>query len=307
MRECVRAHDGLVRLYHEPGDLRHDPRGRHDLGGVDAGFEPEEILTRAHSHHDLFQRCVAGALAQTIDRTFHLPRPADHYGRERVRHRHAKVVMAVHRPDRLVGVGDPFAQVADELAELLRHGVSDRIRHVDRRGAFRNHCFDHAAEEIGIGPAAILGREFDVAAMLAGKADRELGLFVDLVPGHAQLFFHVQVAGREENVEPRRLGACKRVQPALDVLVVCTTEARHDRILDDRRHGLDGLEVAVGRRRKARLDHIHPHALQGTSDTQLLFARHRGAGTLFAVAHGRVENDQLVFFHGCSSCVRQTG
>src|SRR5678809_933021 len=54
------------------------------------------------------------------------------------------------------------------------------------------------------------------------------------------------------------------------------------------------LEVAVRRGRKARLDHVDPHALQGARDAQLLVARHRGARALLAVAHGGVENDQVV-------------
>ena len=60
---------------------------------------------------------------------------------------------------------------------------------------------------------------------------------------------------------------------------------------------LHRLEVAVGRGREARLDHVHLHALQRARDAQLLVARHRRARALLAVAHGGVEDDQVVL-HG---------
>ena len=88
----------------------------------------EEVAARAHRHDDLLERGVAGALAEAVDRALDLARAADLHRGERVGHRHAEVVVAVHRPHRLVGVGHPLAQRADELAELLRHRVADRVR-----------------------------------------------------------------------------------------------------------------------------------------------------------------------------------
>src|SRR5690625_2617089 len=52
------------------------------------------------------------------------------------------------------------------------------------------------------------------------------------------------------------------------------------------------LDVAGAGNRQTGLDHVDTHPLQRFGDTQLLFARHRGAGTLLAVAHRRVEDNQ---------------
>ena len=63
MRESVGTHYRLVRLNHEPGDLGHQARGRHDLAGVDARLEVEEIAAGAYRHYDFLERSIAGALA----------------------------------------------------------------------------------------------------------------------------------------------------------------------------------------------------------------------------------------------------
>ncbi len=53
-------------------------------------------LRTLHRHHDFFERGVAGALADAVDGAFDLPRAAAHAG-QRIRHRHAEIVMAMHR------------------------------------------------------------------------------------------------------------------------------------------------------------------------------------------------------------------
>src|SRR6185369_14276688 len=93
-------------------------------------------------------------------------------------------------------------------------------------------------------------------------------------------------------------GALQGVDAALDVAVVGAAQATDGRILDDVGDRAHRLEVAVGRGREARLDHVDAHALQRARDAQLLVARHRGARALLAVAHGGVEDDQVVFTHG---------
>jgi hypothetical protein len=98
----------------------------------------------------------------------------------------------VHAPHRLVAVGDALAQVADELAVQLGHRVAHGVGDVERGGAFGDHGFQHAAQEVGVGPVAVLGRELDVGAQVARKAHRQLGLLEHLVGRHAQLLLHVQ-------------------------------------------------------------------------------------------------------------------
>src|SRR5690606_3105143 len=66
------------------------------------------------------------------------------------------------------------------------------------------------------------------------------------------------------------------------------------RILHGAGDRLHALEVTVGAGGEAGLDHVDLQALELARDAQLLVARHGGAGRLFAVAQGGVEDDELV-------------
>ena len=68
-----------------------------------AGVVRQAILPDAQRHHDLFERRVAGALADAVDRALDLPHAALD-GREAVGDRQPEVVVAVRAEDRLVGV-----------------------------------------------------------------------------------------------------------------------------------------------------------------------------------------------------------
>jgi hypothetical protein len=54
----------------------------------------EEIPPCADRHHDLFNRRIAGPLADPVYSSFHLPRSVYH-ARKRIRHRKAQIVVAV--------------------------------------------------------------------------------------------------------------------------------------------------------------------------------------------------------------------
>src|SRR5205807_1998550 len=217
VREGVRADDGLVRLHDEAGDLRDEARSGHDVRGIEADVEMEEITARLDRHDDLL---------------------------------------------------DPR--------------------------------LEHAAEEIDLRAAAVLGRELDVRAMLAREAHREPRLLEHLLGRHAQLLLHVKRAGGDERVDAPGLGVLQRLDATLDIPVIGATEAANDRVLDGLGDGTHRLEVAVRGGREARFDHIDAHALERARDAQLLLARHRGAGALLAVAHGGVEYDQTLLAHGMS-------
>ena len=200
----------------------------------------------------------------------------------------------MHAPDGLVAVGHAFTQgldeVAVELGDRVAHGVGD----VQRRRAFLDHRFQHAAQEVHVGPVTILGRELDVAAQVAGEAHRLLGLLEHLVRRHPQLLFHVQRGGRDEGVDARTLRPLQRFGRPRDVAVVGARQRADGGFADglgDRAHR---FEIAIAGRRKAGLDHVDAQAFQLPGDTELLFACHRSAGRLFAVAQGGVENDELV-------------
>ena len=126
----------------------------------------EERVARLQRHHDFFERAVAGALADAVDRAFDLPRAGDD-GRQAVGHRHAEIVVAVHRQADLVDAAHVLAQVAEQLGELIGHGVADRVGNVHRRRAGLDDGFDDLRQEVELGARGVLGRELDVVAELA--------------------------------------------------------------------------------------------------------------------------------------------
>jgi hypothetical protein len=65
-------------------------------------------------------------------------------------------------------------------------------------------------------------------------------------------------------------------------------------VLDRPRHRPHRLKIAGAGDGKTGLDHVDPHPLQHLGDADFFFLGHGRAGALFAVAQGRVENNQFV-------------
>src|SRR5205807_9110412 len=75
VREGVPADDRLVWLHRIPGEPGDEPAGAGNLARVDPGPEADARLARVQEHHDLLERCVAGALADPVDRALDLAAP----------------------------------------------------------------------------------------------------------------------------------------------------------------------------------------------------------------------------------------
>src|SRR6185369_8917515 len=95
VRKGVGADDRLVRLHDHAGAHADQAAGADQLRGVDAGAQTEHGLTRLQRHHDLFERGVASAFADAVDRDFGLARTGHDAG-QGVGSREAQVVVAVH-------------------------------------------------------------------------------------------------------------------------------------------------------------------------------------------------------------------
>ena len=74
VRERVVADDGLVARDGRADDVGEQARGRVQQRRADAGLEMEAVGARAQRHDDFLQRCIAGALADAVDRAFDLAR-----------------------------------------------------------------------------------------------------------------------------------------------------------------------------------------------------------------------------------------
>ena len=171
MGEGVAAHDGLVGLHREAGQVGDEAAGVADLLGVHAGAAHVELGgSRAQGHDDLLERGVAGALAEAVDGDLHLARAGLHRG-QRVGRGQAQVVVAVD------GDGgaraDALDDLAGELAELGRDGVADGVGDVHGGGAGVHDGLVDAQQEVVLGAAGVLGAELDLgvrAQLAAGVA-----------------------------------------------------------------------------------------------------------------------------------------
>ncbi len=252
------------------------------------------VPTCLDRHDDLFERAVARALAQPVDRAFDLARAADLHTSQRIGHSHAQVVMAMHRPDCLVAVRNTLAQILDEIAVQLRDGVSHGVGHVDCRGTLVDGGLQHPAQEVHIATVAILRAELHVLYQVACKTYGQLCLLEHLIGAHAQLLLHVQRRGCNEGMDARAIGTFERFRRARDVPVVCTRERADCRVLYGSGNRLHGFEVTVGTGGKAGLDHIHAQSLELASNTHFLVTGHRRSGRLFAITQGGIKNDEFV-------------
>ena len=131
----------------------------------------QPVAPDAERHDQFLERGVAGALADAVDRALDLARAALDRG-DAVRDGEAEIVVAVRAEDDAVGVRDALPDVGEEGAGFVRRGVADRVRQVDRRGAFADDRLDDAAQEIGIAPRRVLRRKLHIVGELPGEANR---------------------------------------------------------------------------------------------------------------------------------------
>ena len=288
VRERVLADHGLVARYRLAGDARDQAAHRVEAVGLDPGLQVEELRARGERHHHFLQRAVAGALADAVDRALDLAGARHHRG-EAVGHRHAQVVVAMHRQPHRLDAAHVLPQVAEQFAELVRHRVADRVGNVDGGGAGLDGGLDHARQEIQLGARGVLGRELHVVAVLAGDLHGLDGAAHDLVLRHVQLVLAVDRAGGEEHVQAMPRRGLQRLGGLLDVGARAARQPRDDRPLHLAGDGLHRFEVAARGGRESGLDHVHAQIGQRPRHPQLLGLRHAAAGRLLAVAQGRVE------------------
>ena len=167
--EGVAADDRLVGLHRVAGHVRDQPAGAGDLLGLDLRLGVEVVAARADRHDDLFERGVAGALADAVDGALDLGRAGAHRG-ERVGRRQTEVVVAVAADGDVVQRRAEPVELADEVAELERQRVADGVGDVDRRRAALDGDAQDLGEELRVGAARVHGAELDVGLrVLAGQ------------------------------------------------------------------------------------------------------------------------------------------
>ena len=240
-----------------------------------------------------FERAVPGALAEPVHAAFDLTGPVLNRG-ERVGRRHAEVVVAVDRQDRLVDVRDRVLQMTDDAAEFVGEGVAHRVGDVDRRGARVDRGLDHAAEFGKRRAAGVFAGEFHVVRVLRRALDGGDRHVADLVVVLAKLVANVDFGGGDEGVDAAARGDLERFAAGVDVLFDGPRETAGDGAGERRRDRLDALEVAVRRDGESRLDHVDTELFERLGDLQLLPQGKALLKRLFAVSKGGVENYNVI-------------
>ena len=289
---AFRPDDGLVVLHRVAGEARHEPRRAGQLFGPHTDADTrEEVAARPDRHHDLFERGVAGALAEPVHRALDLARAVGD-ARERVRDGHAEVVVAVRRDD-VVAV-DRRDDVRDQLPVLVGNTEPDGVGDVQCRRAVVDRELQHLAEEVDVGAAAVLGRELDVVGVALGPGDAAHDLGLHLLLGHAELLRHVDRRRGDEDVDPGPLRVAHRLPRPVDVLEARPGEPGDDRSANGLRDRLDRLEVTVARDREAGLDHVDAEAGELLRDLELLADVEGDPRRLLTVSQRGVEDQDLV-------------
>ena len=81
---------------------------------------------------------------------------------------------------------------------------------------------------------------------------------------------------------------------AVDVLQAGTGKPAHHGVLGALGDLVDGSKVAIRGDRKTGLDDVDTHLVEQLGDFELFLVGHGGAGALFAVTQGGVEDDDAV-------------
>src|SRR5256886_995608 len=103
VRECIAAHDRLVRLGEDADDVGQELAGAEDLLRVPTALECHGVGAHPTRHHDLLECGVAGAFPDAVDRALHLAGAGLDAG-ERVGDREAQVVVTMGAEHHLIAV-----------------------------------------------------------------------------------------------------------------------------------------------------------------------------------------------------------
>ena len=291
--EGVGPDDGLVGLHRHVAELADQGAGAMDLAVADIGVHPEQVGAGFEDHRHLFQRAVAGPLADAVDGALDLAGPHLH-GADGVGHREAQIVVAVHRDDGLIDVGDPVEQGLDDAGELGRYRVAHGIGDIDGAGAGLDGGFHHAAQVVYRGAARILAGELHVVGVAAGMLDGADPHLQHVFEALLQLALDVDGGGRDEGVDAKGVSDPQGLAGGVYVLGQGAGEGTDPALLDVAGDGLHRLKVAGGGDREPHLHDVDTEPLQCLGDLQLLLDRQAGRQGLLTIAQGGVEYDDPI-------------
>ena len=191
-------------------------------------------------------------------------------------------------------IGDMLHQVLDLGPELLGDGVAHRIREIQGGGPGlddRGKNLDHV---IQVAPGGVHGRKLHVGGVAAGVLHRGHRHLQHLFPGLAHLVLQMDVGGGNKGVNPGIGGLLDGLPAGVDVLGESPGQAGDLRSPDFPGHRPHRLEIPRGRKGETGLDDIHVEEFQVPGDLQFFVHVEIGAGGLFPVPQGRIEDKNFM-------------
>ena len=190
----------------------------------------------------------------------------------------------------MVRILQPLAQRADELSVLGRRLIANGVGHVHDGGSGIDYRIEHRAEIIDLRAPRIFSGKFD----LVTQPSRALDRFHRDIKGFAttlvQFVFEMDVAGRQERMNPWMRGAFQRLPASVDIGGQRAGKSRNRGAANFAGDLLHRLEVPFGCDRESGFDDIHLQPFQLPRHPQLLFDIHAEARRLFSISQCRVEN-----------------
>ncbi len=247
-------------------------------------------------HHDLFERRIARALADTIDRAFDLTGTGLH-ARERVGDGHPEIIVTVHRHAAIFDALRVLDDASHQLGEFCRLGIPNGVGNVQCGRAGLDGGGEHFSQIGSIGAAGIFGAELHVFTKRPSKGDSFRHGFDHLRLRHLQLVFEVDVRRRNERMNARLLGVTNSLPTCVDVGFDRPGETRDRWSLSRSHRSRDArhrLQVARRGCWKTGFDDVDSHAGKLLGNLHLGASIQCRARRLFSIAQRRIEDSYVV-------------
>ena len=214
--KCIRTNDRFVHLNRFARDLAEHLARTVQFLGFDSCGGVVIALPRVDRHNDLFQRCVPGALADSIDGAFHLARPVFNRGKA-VGDGEPEVVVAVCTDRDAIRILQAVTQGAYKQSIFDRRLIAHRIGNVDDGGSGVDDSIEHRTKIIELCSARVLGGKFDFVAQSPSAFHRFDSDVQRLSPALVELVLEMNVARSQKRMDSRTPRPLQRLPAAVDI------------------------------------------------------------------------------------------
>ena len=296
--ESVAPDHRLVGLHAHPGERTEQLARRVDELGVDAGLERIDAGSHMQRHDDLFERGIAGALADAVDGALDLQGAPFDRG-ERIGDGEAQIVVAVGREGDLVDAAHAGSD-ASRTWPGIRPGVeyptvSGRLMTVAPSSTATWVAWMRNSRSVRVASSGL--NSTSLQHMRASRV--ALAIFSSAVlrsmPSLCSRCRSLVL--RKMWMRPRRR-CFETPRTSFDVALGTAGEGGDGRVLDLARDGLHAGEIFGARGGEPGLDDVDAQRLELLGEPELLGGGHPVAGRLFAVSQRGVEDKET--FHASS-------